>query len=255
MISYDLAGRAALVTGAASGIGLATATMLARFGATVALNFLPDDPRGPRAVAALRERGWTAIAAPGSVGVADEAIPMIEDAIGRLGRLDLLVNNAATPGVGITRPIEPRRLDLIDDSLWETQLQTNLIGVFRCSRTAAPALTEADGAIVTVSSLAGIDGAGSSLVYAAMKAAVINLTKNLARALAPAVRVNSVAPGSVQTSWQVKWGEERNQGEVERALLKRRCTGDDIAEVILFLGFGAAMMTGQTVIVDGGKSV
>jgi 3-oxoacyl-[acyl-carrier protein] reductase len=84
---------------------------------------------------------------------------------------------------------------------------------------------------------------------------VINLTKNLARALAPAVRVNSVAPGSVQTSWQVKWGEERNQGEVERALLKRRCTGDDIAEVILFLGFGAAMMTGQTVIVDGGKSV
>jgi 3-oxoacyl-[acyl-carrier protein] reductase len=255
MIKYDLAGQTALVTGAASGIGLATATMLARSGATVAMNFLPDDPRGPQEVAALRDRGLAAIEAPGSVGIVDEALPMVESAINRLGGLNLLVNNAATPGVGITRPIEPRRLDLIDDALWETQLQTNLIGVFRCSKAAAPALTEAGGAIVTVSSLAGIDGAGSSLVYAAMKAAVINLTKNLARALAPAVRVNSVAPGSVQTSWQVKWGEERNQAEVERALLKRRCTGDDIAEVILFLGFGAAMITGQTVIVDGGKSV
>src|SRR5207302_969759 len=137
MIRYDLAGKAALVTGAASGIGLATATMLARNGCTVALNFLPGDKRGPEAVANLRQEGLSAIEAAGNVGQADEAEAMVVDAIRRLGRLDLLVNNAGTPGV--FEVIPPARLDLITDGLWDTVLQTNLLGVFRCSRAAAPA--------------------------------------------------------------------------------------------------------------------
>ena len=81
------------------------------------------------------------------------------------------------------------------------------------------------------------------------------MTKDLARALAPEVRVNAVAPGAVDSEWQIEWTEERRRHSAERALLRRRCTPDDIAEVIAFLGCGAAMVTGQTVVVDGGLTL
>ena len=97
MISYDLAGKTALVTGGASGIGFATARMLAKFGATVAINFLEDDPRGPEAVNKLIDEGGKAIMAPGSVGDANGAENMVLKAVADLGRPDLLVNNAGTP--------------------------------------------------------------------------------------------------------------------------------------------------------------
>jgi 3-oxoacyl-[acyl-carrier protein] reductase len=178
---------------------------------------------------------------------------MVEQAVASLGRLDLLVNNAGTPGV--REVVEPAQLDLITDDLWELLVQTNLVGVFRCSKAAAPALKAARGAIVSVSSVAGVYVPGSSLAYSATKAGVINLTRNLARGLAPEVRVNAVAPGAVDSSWQIEWGEARVRQSIERAALKRRCTPDDIAEVIVFLGFAGAMVTGQTVVVDGGLTL
>jgi 3-oxoacyl-[acyl-carrier protein] reductase len=253
MISYDLAGKTALVTGGASGIGLATATQIARNGATVAINFLADDPRGPEAVAHLTAEGFKAIAAPGNVGDAADAVRMVETAVDRLGRLDMLANNAGTPAT--TRQIMPPELDLITEELWATLLQVNLLGVFRCAKAAAPALTAARGAIVNTASIAGLHSVGSSLAYGATKAGVVSLTKNLARALAPAVRVNAVAPGAVDSAWMVEWTNEQRSSSIEHAALKRRCTTDDIAEVIVFLGFGAAMVTGQTVVVDGGLTL
>jgi len=253
MIKYDLNGKAALVTGAASGIGLATATMLARNGCAVAVNFLADDKRGPEAVANLRQEGLSAIEAPGNVGRAAEGIAMVDDAIRRLGRLDLLVNNAGTPA--FTEVVPPQRLDLVTDEAWETILQTNLLGVFRCSKAAAPALKETHGAIVSVASIAGLTHQGSSLPYGASKAGVVNMTRSLARGLGPEIRVNAVAPGAVDSAWQIKWTEESRRNNAERAALKRRCTPEDIAEVIVFLGFGAAMVTGQTVVVDAGLTL
>src|SRR4051794_27229588 len=261
MIRYDLSGKTALVTGGASGIGFATAKMLAGFGATVAVNCLPDDPRGPEAVDAINAHaqapglvaGGKAILAPGSVGEAAAAEAMVQKAVADLGRLDLLVNNAGTPGT--RHRIAPPELDLITEALWSLLLEVNLLGVFRCAKAAAPALKAAGGAIVNTASIAGLGRAGSSLAYSATKAGVVSLTQNLARALAPEVRVNAIAPGAVDSSWMVEWTNEERQQSIERALLKRRCTPEDLAEVIVFLGFGAAMVTGQTVTVDGGLTL
>ncbi|MSO90662.1 MAG: SDR family oxidoreductase [Acetobacteraceae bacterium] len=253
MTSYDLAGRCALVTGGASGIGLAITTQIGRNGGTVAVNFLPDDPRGPETVARLNGDGIKCIEAPGNVGIAGEAERMVETAIQKLGRLDFLAANAGTPNS--RRAIPPRELDLMTEEFWNTILQTNLLGVFRCAHAAAPALVAAKGAIVNTASIAGINRAGSSLAYGASKAGVVNMTQNLARALAPDVRVNAVAPGAVDSSWMVEWTNEERDQSMDRALLKRRCTPDDIAEVVLFLGFGAAMVTGQTITVDGGLTL
>jgi 3-oxoacyl-[acyl-carrier protein] reductase len=253
MISYDLKGKTALVTGAASGIGFATARMLAGFGATVAVNFLADDPRGAEAVDRLTAAGGKAIAAPGSVGDAKEAEAMVRKAMADLGRLDLLVNNAGTPGT--KRRISPPELELITEELWSQLLAVNLLGVFRCAKLAAPALKQAHGAIVNTASIAGLGRAGSSLAYGATKAGVVSLTQNLARALAPEVRVNAIAPGAVDSSWMVEWTNEERQQSIEHAVLKRRCQPEDLAEVILFLGFGAAMVTGQTITADGGLTL
>jgi 3-oxoacyl-[acyl-carrier protein] reductase len=164
-----------------------------------------------------------------------------------------LVNNAGTPG---TRSrIAPPQLDLITEELWSTLLETNLLGVFRCAKAAAPALKAAHGAIVNTASIAGLGRAGSSLAYGATKAGAVSLTQNLARALGPEVRVNAIAPGAVDSPWMVEWSEEERRNTIDRAVLKRRCTPEDLAEVILFLGFGAAMVTGQTIVVDGGLTL
>jgi len=253
MISYDLTGKTALVTGGASGIGLATATMLTKFGATVAVNFLADDPRGPEAVTKLIDAGGKAIMAPGNVGHAGEAETMVLQAVADLGHLDLLVNNAGTPGT--SRRIAPPELDMITEDLWNLLLSVNLLGVFRCAKAAAPALTQSQGAIVNTASIAGLGRAGSSLAYSATKAGVVSLTQNLARALGPEVRVNAIAPGAVDSTWMVEWTNAERQQSIERAVLKRRCQPEDLAEVILFLGFGAAMVTGQTITVDGGLTL
>jgi 3-oxoacyl-[acyl-carrier protein] reductase len=252
-IRYELKGKAALVTGAASGIGLALATQLARNGCRVAVNHLADDPRGPQEVERLRAEGLDAIGAPGDVGDAADCERMVAQAVRDLGRLDYLANNAGTPGTRAA--IAPKELDRITEELWGTVLQVNLLGVFRCTKAAAPALREARGAVVNTASIAGLNHAGSSLAYGATKAGVVSLTKNLARALAPEVRVNAVAPGAVDSAWMIEWTNEQRSGSIDRALLKRRCTTDDLAEVMLFLLAGAAMVTGQTVVVDGGLTL
>jgi 3-oxoacyl-[acyl-carrier protein] reductase len=254
MITYDLRGKAALVTGGASGIGLATATMLAEAGCAVAINFLPGDARGPEACAALRaSTGSRVVEAPGSVGDAADAPRMVQQAVADLGRLDFLVNNAGTPGTKTS--IAPTELDRLTEELWSTVLEVNLLGVFRCAKAAAPALKASHGAIVNIASVAGLNHPGSSPAYGATKAGVISLTKNLARGLAPEVRVNAVAPGAVDSTWMVEWTEEQRQQSIEKALLRRRCTTQDLAEVITFLLAGAAMVTGQTVVVDGGLTL
>lgn len=250
MITADLSGRTALVTGGASGIGFATVTLLAQAGARVALNHLPGDPAGPQAAERLQAEGLAVLPVAGDVARAGEAEAMVAGTIEVLGGLDYLVNNAGTSAT--REPIPPADLDRLDEDFWERILQTNLRGPFRCAKAAAPALRAGRGAVVNIASIAGISAPGSSIPYGASKAALINLTRGLARALAPEVRVNAVAPGHVDTPWTAAWPAERKQQSAERALLRRNCRPEDIAEVVFFLCAGAAMVTGQTIVVDGG---
>src|SRR5256885_15763944 len=163
MISADLADRAVLVPGAASGIGLAAADIFSRCGATVPLNHLPDDRRGPDQVERLNADGRRIVAAPGDVSRPGDAERMVKNAIDALGRLDFLVNNAGTPAT--PAPIPFAELDRLTEDFWQTILNTNLIGPFRCTHAAVGALRQARGAICSTASIAGVQGSGSSIPY------------------------------------------------------------------------------------------
>ncbi|MEO9779263.1 MAG: SDR family oxidoreductase [Sedimentitalea sp.] len=253
MITADLAGKRALVTGGASGIGLAIVTMLARMGAKVAINHLEDDPAGAAKVAELSEQGLDVIATPGNISIPGSAEKMVETAIAQMSGIDYLVNNAGTSG---TRDkIPPSDLVQMTEDFWQLLLGTNLIGPFRCAHAAASALKESRGAIVNMASIAGIGEQGSSIAYAASKSGLVSLTRSLARGLAPEVRVNAIAPGQTKTPWTEDWPEERKQWARDQAVLKRRSSPEDIAETALFLCAGASMVTGHVLVVDGGMTL
>ena len=186
----------------------------------------------------------------GDVSRAGAAEDMVARAIEKLGGLNYLVNNAGTSGT--SEPIPPQEMDRMTEEFWGVILSTNLLGPFRCSRAAAPILRAAKGAIVNVASVAGLGKQGSSTAYSASKTALVSLTRSLARALGPDVRVNAVAPGLTETGWTATWPEEYKQAIREAVTLKRSCRPEDIAEVVLFLCAGAAMITGQTIAIDGG---
>ena len=251
MLTGDLKDKAVLVTGGASGIGLATVERFARCGAIVALNHLPDDARGAQAIAKLKGEGLRVVAAPGDVARSADASEIVAAALAGTGkRLDYLINCAGTPGG--PEPYDYSDLDAMSDAFWDKLMQVNLIGMFRVTRAAKPHLVASKGAVVNIASVAGLHLRGSSLVYAATKAGVISLSVSLARALAPEVRVNAIAPGLVDSPWTKPWPEQRKKNSVKRTLLGRMATPEDIADGALYLCAGTSFVTAQTLVIDGG---
>src|SRR5207247_2098762 len=185
--------------------------------------------------------------AQGDVAREEDARRLVATALERFGRLDIVVNNAGT-----TTRIPFTDLDAADDETWERILRVNVLGAWYVSRAALPALREARGAIVNVGSVAGLVAGGSSLPYAVSKAALHHLTRCLAQALAPHVRVNAVAPGLVDTPWTAGW--EAGPQIAARTPLKRAATPEEIADAIAFVARNE-YTTGQVVILDGGLTL
>lgn len=241
--------KVALVTGSATGIGRAVAIRLAKEGLAVAVNYSRSEKEAQETLAEVQKLGVPALLCKANVAEESGVNAMIDHCVRDLGRLDVLVNNAGT-----TRFIEHTNLDAVTAEVWDEILGVNLKGTFFCSRAALPHLQKTEGSIVNVTSVAGLQGHGSSIPYAASKAAVNCMTKSLARAFGPKVRVNAVAPGPVLTRWLAD-----HMDQVARSLsitpMGRAAVPEDIADAVHFLALGTNLMTGQVIIVDGGRTM
>jgi ketoreductase RED2 len=239
-----LAGHVAAVTGSSSGIGAATARAFAELGASVLVNSARSVDEGEAVAASLPDAHYVQgdITEP---GVPDR---LVAAALERWGRLDTLVNNAGTTAVIPHHDLQAASIDV-----WRRIFEVNVFGSWAVSVAAMPALREAHGSIVNVASVAGVRPTGSSVPYAASKAALNHMTVLLAKVVGPEVRVNAVAPGLVDTPWTAEWDVVR---EVVRQVAPLRRSGqpDDVAEVVVALA-RAAYVTGQVVVVDGGLSI
>lgn len=242
----DVKGKTVLVTGGSTGIGRSCALKLAALGANIAVNYSRSEEEALGTVREIEALGRKAIAVKADVASDGEVRAMAARIVADLGRIDVLINNA-----GRTHYVDMSDLEGVTEEYWDNIFDTNVKGTFFATRACAPELKKNGGCVVNVSSIAGIQGKGSSLPYAVSKGAVINLTKGLARALAPHVRVNSVAPGIVNTRW-VAGKDEHVQRMSEGTLLRRVAEADDVAEAILGLVLHGDFITGQTVVVDGG---
>jgi NAD(P)-dependent dehydrogenase (short-subunit alcohol dehydrogenase family) len=243
----DLAGKTAIVTGGATGLGKATCLKLAAAGANLAIVYSRSETEANETAAECQGLGVQALALRADVAVDADVRAMVNQTKARLGRIDILINDA---GVTIFHPMSD--LDGIDEADWDRLMDVNVKAHWLTARAVAPHMREqGNGAIVNVTSTAGLRPAGSSLPYCVSKAGAIMLTKTLAVALAPEIRVNNVAPGVLGTRW---WGDRvENQlaGFVRTAALKRPTPIEDVADAIL-QAISNDSMTGQTLVVDGG---
>ena len=239
-----LGGHAVVVTGSSSGIGAATARAFAALGASVLVNSARSVDDGEAVAASLPDAHYV----QGDITEAGVPERLVATALERWGRLDTLVNNAGT-----TALIPHHDLQAASVDVWRRIFEVNVFGTWAMSVAAMPALRDAHGSIVNVASVAGVRPTGSSVPYAASKAALNHMTALLAKVVGPEVRVNAVAPGLVDTPWTADWDVVREVVQ-QVAPLRRSGQPDDVAEVVVALA-RAAYVTGQVVVVDGGLSI
>jgi 3-oxoacyl-[acyl-carrier protein] reductase len=243
----------AIITGSATGIGAAVARRLAAKGTHVVINYTKSAAEAEATAAECRALGVEALVCQADVSRDEDCRRLAETALAAWGRIDFLVNNAGT-----TVFAPQGDLDAVQAEDFRRIYDVNVIGAFQMVRAVAPAMKAAGrGAVVNVSSIAGLAGIGSSIAYAASKGALNTLTLSLARALAPTIRVNAVCPGMVTTRWlQQGLGADRYShmlAATEAATPLKQASGpDEIAEPVVWLLEGAAHITGEMISVDAG---
>lgn len=247
MNPQPLAGKVALVTGGGGGIGSAICRRLAEAGAQVIVNYNSNAQKAEAVMAALAGENHLALQA----SVTDSAAlsQMAAQVRERYGKLDLLVNNA-----GITRPVPHADLDGLEDEWIDRILQTNFRGAFACVRAFKELLMAGDGGtVVNISSVAAVTGIGSNVAYCASKAAMDSMTRSLARALAPKIRVVSVSPGWVWGEYASRMEPAYIQEQINKTPLGRIAQPEDVAEAVLAVATTLAFSTGCIIPVDGGR--
>ena len=249
----NLKGAAAIVTGSSSGVGAATARMLAARGCNVVVNYARSAAAAETVAAECAQMGVRVLCLQGDV--ADDAAcrGMAEAAVAEFGRLDVLINNAGT-----TKFVNHADLAGLEKEDFFHIYGVNVVGPYQMARAAEAALrASGDAEIVNVSSIAGVRGVGSSIAYAASKGALITMTKSLARVMGPEIRVNTVCPGFIEGDWlREGMGDERyeqnRQRIIDRTPLQRVCTPESVAESILGFVTGHSIISGEHIILDGG---
>jgi 3-oxoacyl-[acyl-carrier protein] reductase len=244
----------ALITGASTGIGRSAAIALAKNGYDVVINFSRSEDAAKLTARECETAGARTLLYRCDVSDDGCVRAMVEAAEKEFGRLDVLINNAGT-----TVDVEPKNLDGMTVEDWNRVFNVNVLGLFLVTRAAAPLLRQSpNGCIVNTCSIAGLRPSAQPLPYAASKAAVANLTKTLANALGPKIRVNAVAPGWIEGDWMKRTLAGNYEGLMERRAkytpLKRCCTEDDVADSMLSLILHNRFVTGEIIIVDGGFS-
>jgi Dehydrogenases with different specificities (related to short-chain alcohol dehydrogenases) len=231
-------------------VGRSSVLQLATRGYDVAINYSRSQAEAEATAAAARERGVRAITIACDVSDDAQVRAMLEQCQREFGRLDVLVNNAA-----VTYFIPHADMEALTEDKWDRILAVNLKGPFFVCRAAVPLMRSGGGgAIVNVASVAGLAGSGSSIAYAASKGGLITLTRSLARSLAPSIRVNAVCPGVILSRW-LDEHREMIDAAIKITPLGKASTTDDVADAITFLACDAGMITGQAIVVDGGRTV
>ena len=244
-----LDGKVALITGGGTGIGRATALLLAEHGANVAVNYSRSKDDAEQTVADVEATGRKAIAVQANSSADASCRTMVDTVVGALGRLDILVNNAGT-----TRMVPLDDLEGLTEDDWDAIIGVNVKGTFFCCRAAIPKMKEVGGGqIVNTASIAGTTGQGSSIAYSTSKAGIICMTQSLAVSQAPDIQVNAVSPGLVETRWVKGW-EENNAIHAKGTPMRRNAMAEDVAEAIVGLVL-SPFVTGQNLVVDGGRSL
>jgi 3-oxoacyl-[acyl-carrier protein] reductase len=239
--------KVALITGGATGSGKEVALLLAAQGIDIVINYSRSEKDAKETAAAVEAAGVSCLLQKADVANDQQVRSMIAAVVQRFGRLDYLVN-----GAGMTDFIDMADLEGLKDEHWDRAMAVNVKGLFNVSRAASEHLKKSCGSIVNISSLGGYNGRASSIAYAAAKAAAISVTKSLAVVLAPHVRVNAVAPGPVMSRWMA--GREEAVKQFAKATpLGKVCEPKNVAEVVVPLLLSAGLVTGQTVIIDGGS--